>query len=258
MAFRIFKLMTGLLLFIVLILIMSSLAKGTTRPDPNLVVLKVDNLRLPKVQSEVHITLTSFRNGIEHSKKELRVLNDVNLDSLVIFKGSKIRGQKVLSKGDKMWFYSPRSRRAVRITPLQKLMGEASYGDLSQMRWNEDYFAAFDEKSPQETIEKKKCWKLELKAKSSRAVYKRILLWVTVKEEWPLIAYFFVASGKHLKTLHFKLPRRTAGEQDSFVRTLIFQDSIRQGRETIMVLNKITVKKLSKKMFTLTGLQLKL
>ncbi len=35
------------------------------------------------------------------------------------------------------------TRKAVRITPLQKLSGGTSYGDITRLSWSEDYNAVF-------------------------------------------------------------------------------------------------------------------
>jgi hypothetical protein len=48
-------------------------------------------------------------------------------------------GQKVLMLGDDFWLLMPGSQRAMRITPMQKLLGDASTGDIATMNWADDY-----------------------------------------------------------------------------------------------------------------------
>jgi hypothetical protein len=48
---------------------------------------------------------------------------------------------KVLMKGDDMWINLSGSRRALRITPMQRLMGEASNGDVAKLSFSRDYNA---------------------------------------------------------------------------------------------------------------------
>jgi hypothetical protein len=52
------------------------------------------------------------------------------------------RGQKLLMQGDDFWLMMPASQRPLRITPMQKLLGEASTGDIATMTWGEDYDGA--------------------------------------------------------------------------------------------------------------------
>ena len=40
------------------------------------------------------------------------------------------KGQKVLMLGDDFWLLMPDSQRPLRITPMQKLLGDASTGDI--------------------------------------------------------------------------------------------------------------------------------
>ena len=58
--------------------------------------------------------------------------------SLVLFQSKAEAGQKVLMLDDRYWLLLPKTRRPVRITASQKLLGEASTGDIATMTWSED------------------------------------------------------------------------------------------------------------------------
>ena len=45
-------------------------------------------------------------------------------ESLVLFKSPVEAGQKMLMLGDNYWLVMPKSRRPIRITPMQKLLGK--------------------------------------------------------------------------------------------------------------------------------------
>jgi hypothetical protein len=47
--------------------------------------------------------------------------------SLVLMRSPAEQGQKVLMLGDDFWLLMPGSQRALRITPMQKLLGDASH-----------------------------------------------------------------------------------------------------------------------------------
>ncbi len=62
-----------------------------------------------------------------------------NRESVVVFKSAVEAGQKMLMIEDNYWLLMPKkSRRPIRITPMQKLLGEASVGDISTLTWSED------------------------------------------------------------------------------------------------------------------------
>jgi len=54
-------------------------------------------------------------------------------ETSVIFKSAVEAGQKMLMLQDNYWLQMPKSRRPIRITPMQKLLGEASVGDISTL-----------------------------------------------------------------------------------------------------------------------------
>jgi len=41
----------------------------------------------------------------------------------------------VLMLGDDFWLLMPSSQRPLRITPMQKLLGDASTGDIATLSW---------------------------------------------------------------------------------------------------------------------------
>ncbi len=59
--------------------------------------------------------------------------------SLVLMRSPAEKGQKLLMLGDDYWLILPKSQRPVRITATQRLLGEASVGDIATMRWAGDY-----------------------------------------------------------------------------------------------------------------------
>ena len=59
--------------------------------------------------------------------------------SLVLMQSPAEKGQKVLMLGDDFWLLMPESQRPLRITPMQKLLGAASTGDIASMSWADDY-----------------------------------------------------------------------------------------------------------------------
>jgi Outer membrane lipoprotein-sorting protein len=129
---------------------------------------------------------------------------------LIVFRGGKNSGRKVLTSGDRMWLIVPGSRNAVPITANQRLLGGASFGDVARLRFSEDYSAT--DTGRDESAGGRTCRVLELTAKSPKAMYPRVLLSADVREKVPCRVRFFLPSGMEARDLAFTKFRREAGK----------------------------------------------
>ena len=68
------------------------------------------------------------------------------------------KGKFLLMLRDAMWIYMPSARRPIRISPLQRLMGQASNGDVARTNFTVDYNAVG-------IAEEGDAWVLDLAAK---------------------------------------------------------------------------------------------
>ena len=85
-------------------------------------------------------------------------------------------GKMVLLDGTRMWFYDPASRVSIRISPQQRLVGQASNGDVVTVNLARDYRAtiAGEETLKDADRQNRACWRLELAAATEDAIYSRI------------------------------------------------------------------------------------
>ncbi|WP_448548279.1 outer membrane lipoprotein-sorting protein [Thalassotalea fusca] len=130
------------------------------------------------------------------TSQQYRMKDDGNTRTVLEFLDKRQRGQKILSTENDIWFFSTRTRRAIKIPPIQKLFGDASIGDVSRLRYTLDY-------EPIALIHDKDTIKLTLNSKQASATYHQIELWVSGSEFLPKKANLFAASGKMLKTVNF-------------------------------------------------------
>lgn len=147
---------------------------------------------------------------------------------LLLFRGGKNSGRKVLTAGDKMWLIVPGARKPVPISANQRLLGGASFGDVARLSFSEDFTAA---PGGAEAIEGRLCHIVELAAKSSRAPYRNVTLWLDQAEHLPRQVIFHLPSGKAVRRVNFTKFRQTAG------KTVIAEMEIREliGRESSAV-----------------------
>ena len=100
---------------------------------------QADDYRLALESGRVETEVRSFKAGVLDKTRLYAVYLKPGRRSLVLFRTASERGQKMLMLGDDYWLMMPSSQRPLRITPMQKLLGEASTGDIATMTWGEDY-----------------------------------------------------------------------------------------------------------------------
>jgi outer membrane lipoprotein-sorting protein len=110
------------------------------------------------------------------------------------------RGFRVLMLGDDMWISFPDVSRPVRITPAQRLIGQASNGDVARTYYAVDYEPHLIR---EEEVGQRHCVLLDLKAKRKGATYQRIEYWVDLATLEPVQANFYLTSGKNSKFASF-------------------------------------------------------
>jgi hypothetical protein len=192
----------------------------------------------------VHTTIENFEDGKLKDKGGFDVTMKGMNKTLVKFLNADVKGQYLLMIEDDMWLYMPDTRKPIRITPLQRLMGDASNGDVARTRYAEDYSATL---LREEVLDGTPCYVLDLRAKRDGATYNRIEYWVAKGTDRPKRAEIYLTSGKHYKTIDFDKYEEING------RTLLTQmtitDRLRSGRTTIMLYDSYGPKDLPDKYF---------
>lgn len=190
------------------------------------IVKEADAYRLAIDAGRVETEIRSFKAGQLDKTRNYTVYLKPGHRSLVLFRSPAERGQKLLMQGDDFWLMMPASQRPLRITPMQKLLGEASTGDIATMTWGEDYEAA---SLGEETVAGQPCIKLELAATRKGVSYPRVVAWLAKKGHAPVQAELYVASDKLAKVASF-----TLGEVDGRrqVTSMTLTDHLQKERST--------------------------
>jgi hypothetical protein len=172
--------------------------------EPNIPALlkEADAYRLTIDAGRVETEVRSFKAGQLDKTRLYTVYLKPGHRSLVIFRSPAERGQKMLMQNDDFWLVMPTSQRPLRITPMQKLLGEASTGDIATMTWGDDYEGKLLD---EETVDGVPCLKLELTATRKGVSYPRIVLFVAKKGHHPVQAELYVASDKLAKIARFAM-----------------------------------------------------
>lgn len=185
-----------------------------------------DAYRLTEESLRVDTEVRVYKAGALDKTRLYSVYVKPGRRSLVVFRSSAERGQKMLMLGDDFWLVLPTSQRPLRITPMQKLLGDASTGDVASLAWHEDYDGRLE---GEQAIEGIACFKLDLVGQRKGVSYPRIVLYLAKSGHYPVHAEFYVASDKLAKLATFRMGN-IAGRR--LVTAMILTDRIQKDRQT--------------------------
>jgi len=189
---------------------------------------KADSYRLEADSMQVETEVKLFKSGKLDKERLYTVYLKSGRRSLVLMQSAGEKGQKVLMLGDDFWQIMPQSQRPIRITPMQKLLGDASVGDIATMNWSEDYDGSIVGEADMDGIP---CLHLTLAAKTKGVSYKRIELFIATSDSRPVKADLYVASDKLAKQARFTVTSVKGRRQ---VTAMTIKDQIQTGRETVI------------------------
>ncbi|MCW5640775.1 MAG: outer membrane lipoprotein-sorting protein [Rhodoferax sp.] len=181
-------------------------------PSAEDILVASDAIRNPGKPFAVTVTLTEFLNGKQVDTSTLRSYSRTQQDSgqfssLIQFVlPARDAGKLMLKNGNDMWFYDPTSKASVRLSPQQRLLGQAANGDVTTVNLAKDYKAtlAGEEEITDGERKKRRAHKLFLVADSPGVTYASIEMWVDTDNNRPLKARFFAESSRLLKTVYYR------------------------------------------------------
>jgi outer membrane lipoprotein-sorting protein len=144
------------------------------------------------------------------------------------------KGETMLFNDRNIWFFKPGLKKPVAISPRQKLMGQASNGDIASTNYARDYEGQI---SGSEKVDGKDAWKLELKAKAKNVTYDRIRYWISKKSRLGVKAEFLTVGGDVFKRASFEYDNKmeSGGKAFPFVSRVIITDAVNEKSRTELV-----------------------
>ena len=188
-----------------------------------------DLFRMSSDNMQIETQISTFnRDGNLEKERRYLVFSQAKRQSLVLMQSPAEKGQKMLMLGDDFWMVLAGSQRPLRITPLQKLLGDASIGDVSTMSWAQDYEG---EIVGEERCDEQPCVRLSLNATRKGVAYQHIDLWLGKTRHEPIKADLYVLSGKFAKQAIFIMDKASA---PSTVVEMVLLDKLGSNKETRM------------------------
>jgi len=214
--------------FVSLLLVAAGRAAAAPEADVHALLVRADGYRLATDAAQV-LTRVQVRKGDAVDKERSYLVHvKPGRRSLVVSRSAVEKGQKILMVGDDFWIVLPSSQRPLRITAAQKLLGDASTGDVATLTWAGDYTGTV---AGEEEVEGVPCTRLELTAARRGVTYARISLLLARADAHPVSADLYVASERLAKRASFQM-----GTIDGrpFVVSMRLRDEIQTGRETVI------------------------
>jgi hypothetical protein len=212
--------------------------------DAAALLARADSFRGGFDSAVIRVKLTNYEaeRVSEEADFEVSVKGE---NSLVKFLSVRSKGQSLLMRGDDMWFFLPAVARPVRITPIQRLLGNVSNGDLARLRYALDYDATIEGHADVGGVA---ATVLDLRAKRKGATYQRVRYVIRRSDARPLEAEFFLTSGKPMKTATFGEVREIAGRQT--LTRIDIRDAVRNTSRTTVDILSITPREPPDKLFS--------
>ncbi len=209
------------------------LAIAAQAQDVSALLKATDKYRMSadNLQVETQINVLNA-DGSPDKERRYTVFAQAKRQSLVLMKSPAEQGQKVLMLGDDFWLLMPSSQRPLRITPMQKLLGDASTGDVATMSWADDYTGKLVGEEPCEeagAAAKLSCLHLSLNADRKGVTYQRIELWIGKSRHEPVRADLYVLSDKLAKQARFVMDKPGA---PTMVTEMVLSDQVSNHKTT--------------------------
>jgi Outer membrane lipoprotein-sorting protein len=183
-----------------------------TTPNAQEILAASDAIRNPDKPFGLSIVLTEYRDAQQVDSNTLTIYSKLDGASgryrtLVRYVGPpRDAGKLVLENGTEMWFYDPSSAASIRISPQQRLLGQASTGDVVTVNFAHDYRTV--RATPEDITDgdraQRHCYRLELEAAVPDATYHRTEIWVEQSSGRPVKGKFYSDSDRLLKTAYYR------------------------------------------------------
>jgi outer membrane lipoprotein-sorting protein len=219
-------------------------AAAAATPDAQALLERSDLTRNAWPSFTVRVKITSFEAGQPDESYLYQVYQKGPEKTYVEFLSPREKGRHLLMLGDDMWIFLPDTKRPIRITPLERLRGNASNGDVARTNYATDYHASH---LRTEKAGDADCHVLELAARRRGSTYRRIVLWLRVSDARPMKADFYLASGKHVKSATFDRYESAGGR--TLLRRMTIYDQIRKTSHSVMEYQDYTPRNLPDRMF---------
>lgn len=190
-------------------------------PKVEEILIASDAIRNPDEPFVIDISLTEYRNKARAQEGRVVAYAKMNArrgqhDTLVrIVEPARDRNKMMLKNGNEIWFYDPANKSGMRISPQQRLLGQASNGDVVTVNLAHDYTGVIeaDETITDADRKERQCYRIKLTANSAAMTYHTIEYWVERGSNRPVKSNFYAESGRLFKTAYYRRYQSELGKE---------------------------------------------
>ncbi len=191
--------------------ILGSCVASAQAETPQEIVAKADSIRNTDKPFRAKSTLVEYHSGQPTDRNVVMIYSKIDpktrqFYNLVRYVEPPRDAGKMVLLGSVLWFYDPATKDSVRISPQQRLTGQAAIGDVLTVNFAVDYTAALLGTDTVQDADRKprRCWHLDMKAATATATYNHVEYWVEQGTFDPVKAKFYADSGRLLKILYYR------------------------------------------------------
>ena len=199
-------------------LLLAASSFGDDKGSAEQMLAQLDRVRLPARSFVVDLSITDFRQGKKEREGTFRLYSrrtPNGFDSLAVcLTPVGDRNKLLLSKGERLWFYDPRSARAVPVSPAQ-FRSHSFVLDLFGSPLSSSYSAELEGEGSTTDLARREVTanRLKLTLHGRGRSGATIRYWLDTENSRPLKAEMFGGSGKLLRTVYYSEFRNVLGEQ---------------------------------------------
>lgn len=176
------------------------------------IISAVERLLDPVDAYRMFNTVVQFQDGKETDRIKVAVITKLDgrsgvwRDIVQYVDPPRDARKTLLNDGTALWFYDPASRASLRISAQQRLLGQASNGDVLTINYGRDYHSRLLGEETARDADKvaKDCWHLELLPMTEAAVYGRLEYWIDKNTMAIIKGKCYADSGQLLKLVFYR------------------------------------------------------
>jgi outer membrane lipoprotein-sorting protein len=227
---------------------------GQAAMDAAGLLRQADAIRNPQSSFVVDVDLKNYEGraltGHTKVRTHSRVAGGQFQTIVYITDPAADRGKILLRNGNNLWLYDPASRSSVRISARQRLLGNASNGDVVSSNLVGDYAP---EMQGAETIadgdrRNRDCHKLYLTSRDRSTPYSAVEFWVDAANARPVKAKFYTGSGSLIKAAWYRNYSNQMGAQRP--TEVVIADGFDPNKVTVMSMSGYSGRDLPASWFT--------
>ena len=180
--------------------------------DAQALLAESDAIRNPSHPFSLVVSLTEYTQGKQTDGNSLQVWSRAESGSgqfrslIRMVAPARDANKLMLKTGNDLWFHDPASQASIRISPQQRLLGQAANGDVVTVNFAQGYKAKFEAEEDVQDGDRqtRHAVKLSLEAVVPDVTYAAADMWLDAATHRPIKARFYSETHRLLKTAFYR------------------------------------------------------